>query len=282
VQQWQGEKELSDTMGDLLTWIENKVKTEPELSTDPKAVQQLRIMPSTNKDLKKASRNILKNGWDLGQEHAENEVMRAEGPQFERNVLKQFNSLGDAAANYLKAREFTMAGKLSTDSLSIIQNVLFNGIKFSKSTDEIVDDIYSTFATKGLISREDAEEALGAALDVKNPSARLETTVRTNLFDSMNESRFNFFTDPDLGGFVTALSYSAILDGRTTPICRELGGETSPNNKPFEALAGSSEWDVYRPPNHFNCRSLLIPVTARDEIEINTWNVQNEPLEGFQ
>jgi len=31
-------------------------------------------------------------------------------------------------------------------------------------------------------------------------------------------------------------------------------------------------WSTFRPPNHFNCRSILVPVTQRD-----TWTQSDQP-----
>ena len=101
-------------------------------------------------------------------------------------------------------------------------------------------------------------------LQTTNPDRRLETVVRTRLFEAINEARFNFFRDPSLAGFVEALEYSAILDGRTTEVCAALDGKIY--------KADSAVWDTLRPPNHFNCRSLLIAVTAQD-----TWSESDEP-----
>lgn len=45
------------------------------------------------------------------------------------------------------------------------------------------------------------------------------------------------------------LKFNAVLDTQTTELCRSLDGTTLPINHPF--------WNVYYPPNHFNCRSTV-------------------------
>ena len=106
-------------------------------------------------------------------------------------------------------------------------------------------------------------DALGA-VTVKDASARISTAIRTTSFEAINEARYDFFSDPALDGFVEALEYSAILDDRTTDICSQLNGETYGID--------SEVWSTFRPPNHFNCRSILIPVTIRD-----TWSASEDP-----
>ncbi|OQC23315.1 MAG: hypothetical protein BWX71_02101 [Deltaproteobacteria bacterium ADurb.Bin072] len=54
-------------------------------------------------------------------------------------------------------------------------------------------------------------------------------------------------------GFVEAFEYSAILDDRTSEVCEALDGKIL---RDFGSL---------QPPNHFMCRSLLIPVTQVDD-----------------
>jgi len=92
------------------------------------------------------------------------------------------------------------------------------------------------------------------------------------VFDAFNEARFDYFTDPSLNGYVEALEYSAVLDDNTTELCESLDGETWP--------ADSSIWDTYTPPNHFNCRSILIPLVTGD-----VWSESDgpklDPANGF-
>jgi SPP1 gp7 family putative phage head morphogenesis protein len=45
------------------------------------------------------------------------------------------------------------------------------------------------------------------------------------------------------------LQFDAVMDARTTEICRPLHGTTLPINHPF--------WKRFYPPNHFNCRSTV-------------------------
>ena len=93
----------------------------------------------------------------------------------------------------------------------------------------------------------------------------------------MNEARFALFEDPALEGLVVAYEYSAVLDDRTTAICESLDGAIYADNS--EVWTGSPR---YIPPNHYNCRSLLIPIFSTDQwdgIESDPPSV--DPQEGF-
>lgn len=45
------------------------------------------------------------------------------------------------------------------------------------------------------------------------------------------------------------LEFDAVMDNRTSEICRPLNGTTLPSTDPF--------WNIYYPPNHFGCRSTV-------------------------
>ena len=227
-------------------------------------VKDVKLNASTKSKVKRAVTNMLRDSWKIGERAAANEVDKAKGEFFSANNINK-ERLTFVTEDYLTDRSFFVAGKLSDDSQKIIENVILQGIKYDKTFDEIKLNIFQAFADANLISVEDAEEALGEALvpnptidlsGIKNPTARIETMVRTNTFDAINESRYNFYSDPSLEVFVDGLEYSAILDGRTTSICERYNGHKGPVDDPI--------WSTIRPPNHMNCRSLLIPITIND------------------
>ena len=132
---------------------------------------------------------------------------------------------------------------------------------------EVRTQIYSDLASAGYVNLDDVNDLLAESLNLapgQSTDARLNTIIRTNTFEAVNEARYNYFTDPLLQGYVEALEYSAILDSRTTNICRHLDGQVHASN--------SETWKNYRPPNHYNCRSLLVPVTTADK-----WTEDPEP-----
>jgi len=252
---------------DVMTKLDNYESVE-----DIK-VKDIKFNASTKSKVQRSVNNMLKDGWKIGERTAANEVDKAKGEVFSASHINK-ERLVFVTKDYLTDRSFFVAGKLTDDAQALIENVILQGIKYDKTFEQIKIDIIQTFADKNMISIEDAEEALAEALvpnpeidvsGIKNPTARIETMVRTNTFDAINESRYNFYTDPSLEGFVDGLEYSAILDGRTTSICTEYNGHKAPVDDPI--------WSTIRPPNHMNCRSLLIPITVLD-----TWK-QSSPLD---
>lgn len=89
--------------------------------------------------------------------------------------------------------------------------------------------------------------------DLKKMSqVQIERFARTKHTEVLNTARVEFFQD---SGVVAGYQYSAILDDVTTDICGALNG------KKFTA------GDEPIPPLHFNCRSLLIPITKYEEFK---------------
>lgn len=219
------------------------------------AVQAFDFDAENRQGLEASVREMLREGWRLGERHARDEIDKARGEDFSVSFSRR--RLDFVGLEFFDLKTFTISGKLTTDMLAVIKNILMNGVKGQKPTAEVRQEIVNAAASEGFVSRDFAEQELGQALGAEaNPRARLNNIVRTNSFEAINEARMAYFTDPQQDGFVEALEYSAILDSRTTQICQHLDGKVYP--------ADSPEWNTIRPPNHFQCRSLLIPVTAVD------------------
>jgi SPP1 gp7 family putative phage head morphogenesis protein len=62
-------------------------------------------------------------------------------------------------------------------------------------------------------------------------------------------------------GVVVAFQYSAILDDRTRANHAEMDGRIYLINDPI--------WDTWTPPNGFNCRCVLIPITKYEQFEVS-------------
>ena len=261
--------DLSARNLDLLTPVTNDLVLLDTMSADK--VQDVKFSSRQISKLQASTKRMLTSSWALGIKHAKSEINRASGKTF----TVDFARLDNEAADFFNSKSFTMTGKLTADMLAIIQNELSQAIKSSASGRNTVDAIYRAMAAKGFLTLDDAQSQMQDILDSKeSATARLATVVRTNSFEAINEARYSYFTDSTLDEFVQALEYSSILDSRTTQICNHLDGHT-------HAAEGDIWGKIYRPPNHFNCRSLLIPVTTFD-----TWEEDEPPellpQEGFR
>jgi SPP1 gp7 family putative phage head morphogenesis protein len=256
--------------------VNRTLKDLPDMLKDPASVQDAVFDKASMSQLKAACKDAIGRGWDLGARQANNEIDNARklAGQHTRRVYAALR--GDSAAGFLDANGVRMAGNLADGARAIIQQQLLQAIKSGDRPEVAAAAIYQRLIDKGFTDlssvddqtddsdvKDALKEAVGATSEAGTLSY-LNTLTRTNIFESLNEARYAAFTDPDLNGFVEALEYSAILDDRTTEICQSLDGYT--------ASSDSEEWDTYRPPNHYNCRSVLVPVT-----QVDGWDGEDDP-----
>lgn len=89
----------------------------------------------------------------------------------------------------------------------------------------------------------------------------LQTFARTKTTEMFNSARKTYYeTDEIAKNVVEAYQWSAILDDRTSEVCQYLDG------KIFEK---GDEVDRLGPPAHFNCRSILVPITKYEDYELD-------------
>lgn len=181
-------------------------------------------------------------------------VKMTRGKEYNWTVLDFAEGLRlDTAEKYFAAKAFEITGNLTDDMVEKAKMILLEGIKNELSFDEIIEQLNDVLP--GIVGKKDPE----TGEPDKQERARLETIARTNITDAFNQAQLSVYNDPDLGDFVEAYQYSSIIDSRTTDFCE------SYNNRIF--LKDDPIWNSITPPNHFNCRSTVVPVTVLDEYE---------------
>lgn len=224
------------------------IKTEirsSDLKANPDQVADIALPASAKRKLNDYMRAALKMAWDLGGEHAAREIRRAKGA-FDRGPLSE------NADQFLDSRSLTFAEDVSGNIRKKIATILYNGIKGDWTVEDMVGRIDDLIDSESI--------------------PQLTTAVRTLTFEAINEARYDYFSQPALDNYVQALEFSAIIDGKTTDVCMSMDGHIHPID--------SDVWASYTPPLHFNCRSLLVPVTMDD-----VWQESDapsvSPAEGF-
>jgi len=277
----EAEDRLTDGLGEVMLrigdWLTSQVKQgklgTPQGSAD--GITKLAIPGPMLTALRKELRRGLEAAWNLGQRQAGQELKRAGWKSSLAFAIKGSGETPgpgldqDRAEDFLRARSYFGVQNLQSDLLKDVQSTLFIGLKYDFTTEQIA-------AKLGEILGQYIPEVDAAGRKVNVP-ARLQTIARTNTFEAVNESRLNFFRSPDLEGFVQALEYNAILDSRTTELCQGLHGHVAPIGDPV--------WDDFRPPNHFNCRSVLLPITENDAwqpAELDPREKGLKPAPGFE
>lgn len=214
---------------------------DADLFNHPEKIAEVAMPARVLTRVRKAAEAGLKEAWDLGGAHARRELEKAQSARFAADEMRLAD---EAAQKFLESRSYTIAGDLADNARKKVTTVLYNGIKGGWALEEIENRI---------------EEELGATV---LPHA--STAIRTSVFEAINEARYELFASPEMEGFIEALEFSAILDGKTTEVCQHMDQRVYPVNDPL--------WESYTPPLHFNCRSLLVAVTVRD-----TWERSEDP-----
>lgn len=147
---------------------------------------------------------------------------------------------------------------------------------------DIVTDVWLAMdrAIRDGTTLEDFKAEIGGQLEaawgVEDP-ARIETIFRTNALDAYNGGRHEILSHPEVKKARPYLRFDAVMDSRTSDLCDGLDGTVRPADDPF--------WHTHSPPLHFQCRSILTPLTdeeAADEgVDDEPPDPELQPDEGF-
>jgi len=210
-------------------------------NVNPKEIEGISLPRKVVSEMRKTIRTNLTAILEDGYEQARRELPR-------RKLAKPIRPGMDKTKTekFLASKSMKIADVYEQRTLEATQRVLENSIKYDRSLKDTIKALEDDTDLTALLPRVDAG---GRAVNVP---ARLENIIRTNTADALNQARQALFTEPEMKGFIEAFEYSAVLDDRTSEVCEHLNGKVL------------KDFGVYTPPNHFQCRSLLVPVTQLD------------------
>ena len=136
-----------------------------------------------------------------------------------------------------------LAGQWSESLLVRVREVIKRHLVFGGTTEMVAAAVSAALSDVGRVT-----------------AARAEAVARTESMRAYNMGALVGMRETE--GFVQGVRFSAILDERTSRMCRMRDGMTFRLDDP--RLAGNS------PPLHPNCRSVLVPVTEFDRAEWST------------
>ena len=230
---------------------------------DPANVHEVNKLQMRGKgELNACLRDGLWKVADQAERQARREL-RGRGQKLAERVLEPKEVMA-----LIKAQAFDMAGNISDEVLKKIQQQIFAGVKAGKSFKDIQYAVENAIAD--YVSPAQADDALSGH--------RLMTAIRTSVSTAYNEAKKASYEDPELGGFVLAYQYSAVLDGRTTEWCADEGGM---DGRIFRV--DNPIWSSWTPPVWYNCRSTIVPITKADGWDgVESDEPTEQPPEGFK
>ena len=195
----------------------------------------------------------------------------------EKGLKKNFSAAMDwvslppvAALKYFESKAFQLAGDERDFILKNVQIILLDGMKSGKSEHDIIYKLEEFFAKYNV----EQMTSTGELMPIEQIEGRLNTLVRTNFNDAYNQGLVAQYREDAVKDFIPAYEFSAILDDRTTPICEYMDGRIYKADNPI--------WNSYTPGLHFNCRSILIPITIMDGWDgVESEPPTVKPAEGF-
>lgn len=167
------------------------------------------------------------------------------GPQFEEALRVLQSKVALPPDEYKKLSElarqkaFTVGGITRLDILQDLLNELQRTITEGQTLQEFKANIRNRMAEKGWRG---------------TTPYRLETIFRTNLQTAFQVGRYQQMKRPEVVEMRPYWLYDAVNDGATRPSHRALDGMVRRHDDPF--------WEEWYPPNGFNCRCRVIPLSA--------------------
>lgn len=158
-----------------------------------------------------------------------------------RETAPAFDAAFDEIRSAASSRAFTIAGVTRADVVASVWRAMDVAIASGEAM--------ATFRAAVL-------PALASAWGVSGDKAapRVETIFRTNAAVAYNAGRYRQARHPDTVRLRPIWRFDALLDGRTSSICRTCHGTTLPADHPW--------WRTHLSPLHHRCRSSFVTLRA--------------------
>ena len=198
---------------------------------DPKRLTELKpkFLKDMNIELKHGFRDLLEQAYD----EAEKELFPTKKFGLDEGEL-EFEDMMEV----LDAEAFNITAYYAGLTLKMINTEIANGLKQGLSTSDIISRMRDAFPDE--------------------TDRWLNTLFRTKTTEIYNRGRKSYFDNDQLAQkVIDGYQFSAILDDRTSEICRAL------DKKVFRK--DDENINLILPALHFNCRSIVVPVTIYEK-----------------
>jgi SPP1 gp7 family putative phage head morphogenesis protein len=191
------------------------------------------------KNFKKVLIEAMSDIVATGTEQAKRDLSaKMEGTNFAEAWKRNLEFLPRHVKNGLLVQANMQAMKHAADVKRIIAFGVMSGDEGNLKDGEIIRKI---------------DEALGDYV----ASKVIDMAARTITSQNINRGRQGYMFDQENLGQIQAFQYSAVIDDDTTDICLSLDGKIMRKD--------DEESMRFMPPNHYGCRSILVPITINEE-----------------
>ena len=143
------------------------------------------------------------------------------------------------------------------DMMAVLEAEAFNITKdYAGLTSKKVNSLIAQGLKQGLDEGEIVDSIMEAMPSLTE--TWVDTLVRTKTTEIYNRGRKSYFDNDELAqSVIEAYQFSAIMDARTTEVCANM------DKRIFSA--DDENINLLTPPLHFNCRSIIVPITKYEK-----------------
>lgn len=226
---------------------------------DPSPQATLELEFPNEQLLISAMKSHMRKAFDTGAESLRNELS-GETDQSETFDLRAvLESTLSFVRNIINTRAIFYSKNLINDLRETARQALLTGIELGEHEDKIADRLKQAY-----------RKFWGEDLE----TGRAKNIARTESVYAWNQGRISEARRPEFKGLVVGWRYSAVLDSKTTPVCRHLHGKIIKDSDPM--------LPKIRPPRHYNCRSILDPMTITQRLKEEDYISEADKATGLE
>jgi SPP1 gp7 family putative phage head morphogenesis protein len=163
------------------------------------------------------------------------------------SMIEKLAKLQGADLHHLQAIYGTEASQVVNNLAATVSS------RMTVAVDQLLEE--GAHFTEGIKA---LNEQFAAAGITGRQGHQLETMFRTQTQMAFGAGRYKADQDPVIQEILWGYEYSATMDDRTRPEHEDINRTRLPKDDPF--------WDMWWPPNGWNCRCQLIPIFQEERI----------------
>ncbi len=228
-------------------------------NTSKEAIDSMYRFKNTEKNfdsLQAEFENVSKDAGEISQEYIEGEYFfttdnKHTQKMFDNIIAERVTNINKEVRKSLKicvSEAFDKGRPARKTAKEIVKHIGLNSIQNAKYIN-LRDELEKNGATQKQIEKE-LKKYYNKAIKYRS-----EMIARTELAEATNRTQTTLWQDADDQGFIdngTKKRWFAIIDKRTSPVCKFLNGKKVAWNTDFVAEDGRK---ISSPPAHINCRS---------------------------
>ena len=175
-----------------------------------------------------------------------------------RKKIPMSKAAFDALVDEYKNEAFSIAGEFKDEVIWEVKGELDKALLEGLTQDKVIANITGLFERMGITPLQ---------------PHRVENIFRTNMMGAYNAGRWDTMQDKHIAEYFPMFQYDAINDSRTRPSHAAMDGHIARRDDPI--------WQTWWPPNGYQCRCTVRPVSVSEEVGALKPAPAGQPDPGF-